>query len=72
MTSIHILGEGRGIINGQVEHVWPSWRHTPHFRPEIPAFCTGIPAPPPRGRPSVAPVILCNLGLPFGFNAGGS
>ena len=48
--------------NGQVERVWPSWRHTPHFRPERPTFSDGILAPPPRGQPSVAPVILCDRG----------
>jgi len=29
-----------------------------------------ILAPPPRGLPSVSPVILCDLGLPLGFRAG--
>ena len=48
--------------NGQVERVWPSWRHTPHFRPERPTFSDGILAPPPQGQPSVSPVILCDRG----------
>ena len=56
-------------INGQVECVCPSWWHTPHFQPRL---TFGILAPPPRGWPSVTPIILCNLGLLFGFNAGGS
>ena len=27
-------------ISRQVEHVWPSWQHTPHFCPELPALPT--------------------------------
>jgi len=48
-------------INGQVEHVCPSWWHTWHFRPR--SF--GILAPPPWGQPSITPIILCDLAFPL-------
>ena len=64
-TSIQHYGWG---IKGQLERVWPGWQHTPHFLPDLSRVLT----PPPWGGPSVAPVILFDLGLPFGFNAGGS